>query len=515
MSADEGASSFFKAGGTLHLDAPSYVRRPTDDELFTWIKSGQFCYVLTPRQMGKSSLMIRTADRLCREGARTVIIDLSSLGTQVTTDQWYLGLIRRLAAQLELAVQPELWWHERAALGAVQRFTDFLHDVVLAEIGQPIVVFIDEIDSTLKLDFTDDFFAAIRVLYNLRANSPEYGRLTFVLLGVASPADLIADRRRTPFNVGRAVDLHEFSREDALPIERGLEALVPGHGKRILDRIFFWTNGHPYLTQRLCVDVATAPHQTWSDAEIDQAVERLFLHEEARSEDNLQFVRSNVEASSDHRQILQLYRRVLKGEAVPEDARSPHHNQLKLIGLVRAERGLLRSRNEIYRRVFNLAWVKENMPVNWPAVVTVAAVGISVVTILVAIAVFAYQSQTTRYEALKKVFLDSASVQTRVSLLTEMCKLRPKQAAEVFLSLHTSEQEAMFRPGTGPTPQAERVLSVIRCVNPTVAQQEDNPEAREAAQEAMCCKLREIGTAEAELLRIESNLECVCDDSNP
>jgi hypothetical protein len=59
------------------------------------------------------------------------------------------------------------------------------------------------------------------------------------------------------------------------------------------------------------------------------------------------------------------------------------------------------------------------------------------------------------------------------------------------------------------------VLSVIRCVNPAVAQQEDNPKAREAAQEAMCCKLREIGTAEAELLRIESNLECVCDDSNP
>ena len=58
------ATDFFVAGGTLKAEEPSYVRRPADDELFELASSGQFCYVLTPRQMGKSSLMIRTARRL-------------------------------------------------------------------------------------------------------------------------------------------------------------------------------------------------------------------------------------------------------------------------------------------------------------------------------------------------------------------------------------------------------------------------------------------------------------------
>jgi hypothetical protein len=35
----------------------------------------------------------------------------------------------------------------------------------------------------------------------MHATDPEYERLTFVLLGVASPDELIADKQRTPFNI--------------------------------------------------------------------------------------------------------------------------------------------------------------------------------------------------------------------------------------------------------------------------------------------------------------------------
>ena len=54
------SSDFFVAGGALKLDTPSYVTRPADDELLKLALGGKFCYVLTPRQMGKSSLMSRT-----------------------------------------------------------------------------------------------------------------------------------------------------------------------------------------------------------------------------------------------------------------------------------------------------------------------------------------------------------------------------------------------------------------------------------------------------------------------
>jgi hypothetical protein len=246
-------TDFFVAGGTLHADAPSYVKRPADDELFNLALSGEFCYVLTPRQMGKSSLMVRTADRLHERGISTAIIDLTSIGTDVNVEQWYLGLVTRLKFQLDLSVDPEAWWSEYASLGAVQRFTDFLHDVLLAEIEGPVVIFIDEIDATMNLDFSDDFFAAIRFAYNARASDSIYNRLTFVLLGVTTPADLIKDRSRTPFNIGQGIDLREFSQEDARVLQQGLQAACGEQGEAIFTRIFHWTNGHPYLTQKLCL----------------------------------------------------------------------------------------------------------------------------------------------------------------------------------------------------------------------------------------------------------------------
>ena len=59
---------FFVAGGTLRPQAPSYVVRPADQDLYESARYGEFCYVLTARQVGKSSLMVRTAEQLRAEG---------------------------------------------------------------------------------------------------------------------------------------------------------------------------------------------------------------------------------------------------------------------------------------------------------------------------------------------------------------------------------------------------------------------------------------------------------------
>ena len=124
MGTGKRAPDFFVAGGTLRSDAPSYVERPADDELFNLALAGTFCYVLTPRQMGKSSLMIRTARRLQAQGVHTAIVDLTSIGTKVTVEQWYLSLLNQLKRRLRLTADVETWWQAHASLGHVQRFTD-------------------------------------------------------------------------------------------------------------------------------------------------------------------------------------------------------------------------------------------------------------------------------------------------------------------------------------------------------------------------------------------------------
>lgn len=72
----------------------------------------------------------------------------------------------------------------------------FLEEVLLSSIATNIVIFFDEIDSTFSLNFSvDDFFTLIRSFCNKRADKHEYNRITFTLLGVATPSYLIKDKK--------------------------------------------------------------------------------------------------------------------------------------------------------------------------------------------------------------------------------------------------------------------------------------------------------------------------------
>jgi formylglycine-generating enzyme required for sulfatase activity len=245
-------ASIFTVGGTVQAGGGIYLARKADDELFEHCLVGNFCYVLTARQMGKSSLMVRTAERLNARDTRTVILDLTRLGTRLRSEQWYLGLVDELVEQLDLEIDYAAWWQSYAHLGNTQRLSRFLREIALEALTPAsLVIFIDEIDTTLSLPFADDFFAAIRACYNARGTDPTYRRLAFVLLGVATPGDLIRDPQRTPFNIGQRIELSDFSLMEALPLAEGFD-LPPEEARHLLGWVLEWTGGHPYLTQRLC-----------------------------------------------------------------------------------------------------------------------------------------------------------------------------------------------------------------------------------------------------------------------
>src|SRR4029450_7438082 len=80
---------FYVTGGTLRPDAPSYIERQADKDLCHGLFHGEFCYVLTSRQMGKSSLMVRTVRRLRQDNVAVAVLDLTAIGQNLTIAQWY------------------------------------------------------------------------------------------------------------------------------------------------------------------------------------------------------------------------------------------------------------------------------------------------------------------------------------------------------------------------------------------------------------------------------------------
>src|SRR3989442_3473121 len=156
-------ASFFVVGGTLRRDALSYIERAADEKLYQALKAGDICYVLTARQMGKSSLMVRTAARLRMDGLRVAVLDLTSLGQNLTAEQWYNGVLERIGQQLSFEDELEKSWQRSTHLGPMRRLMRAFSDVILPSSDRKIVIFVDEIDAVRSLPVsTDEFFAGIR-----------------------------------------------------------------------------------------------------------------------------------------------------------------------------------------------------------------------------------------------------------------------------------------------------------------------------------------------------------------
>ncbi len=363
---DAEANLIYQVGGSLPADAPSYVRRQADDELYHALKAREFCYILNCRQMGKSSLRVQIMQKLLKEGIACAAIDITAIGTQeVTPKQWYGGLIRSLVNSFEISENFHLqtWWQERELLSPVQCLVEFIEQVLLKQISHEIVIFIDEIDSLFSLKFNDDFFAVIRGFYNKRSENPDYKRLTFVLLGVATPSDLISDKNRTPFNIGRAIELTGFELDEAANLANGLTKV--GNFPALLKEVLIWTGGQPFLTQKLCKLIVQKSksllfNRRCTDAEWVETIvqNHILTNWEANDEpEHLKTIRNRIFSNEQHiRQLLGLYRQILQYGEIAVD-KSPEQMQLQLSGLVVKRQGKLKVYNRIYKSVFDRSWV--------------------------------------------------------------------------------------------------------------------------------------------------------------
>ncbi|MBC6436263.1 hypothetical protein FM036_45975, partial [Nostoc sp. HG1] len=296
------------------------------------------------------------------------------------------------------------WWRDEEDVSFLQRLSHFIEDILLVKFTTDrIIIFIDEIDSILSLDFpVDDFFALIRFCYNQRAINPEYNRISFALFGVATPSDLIADKNRTPFNIGLAIDLRGFELHEAQPLAAGLASVVSNY-QPILKQILAWTSGQPFLTQKICYLAYIATRQTTklvtipAGAEgfwVDNLVQENIINKwESQDEpEHLKTIKDRI-ISNEQRagRLLGIYQQILQStspltpdyEGGQSDCPpalgthsespfsmgatgistddSPEQIELLLSGLVVKKNGYLQVTNWIYAEVFNLEWVEKQL----------------------------------------------------------------------------------------------------------------------------------------------------------
>lgn len=355
----------YQVGGSLPLAALTYVVRQADRQLYQALRKGQYCYIFNARQMGKSSLRVQMMRRMEIDGAVCGSIDLSSIGNRQTTqEQWYTGFMYILAGSLRIRelVNTRAWWKDHLFLPPVQRLGEFVSQVVLANIRENIVVFIDEVDSVMSLGFEiDDFFIWLRTCFNQRAEWPQYQRITFVLLGVATPSQFMKDANRTPFNVGQAIRLNGFQLHEAHPLLQGFSEKI-ARPQRVLSQILAWTGGQPFLSQKVCLIIRAADvaiPEGEEAAVVEELVrQQIISHWETKDDpEHLRTVRDRILSPRTPTQpMLKIYKQLLSSESVIADD-SIAQTELQLSGLVIRQGSDLKIANRLYATVFDLAWV--------------------------------------------------------------------------------------------------------------------------------------------------------------
>jgi hypothetical protein len=196
-------------------------------------------------------------------------------------------------------------------------------------------------------------------------------------LGVALPSDLIADKNRTPFNIGRAIALSGFRLEEAQPLAQGLVGKV-SNPEKVLAEVLAWTGGQPFLTQKLCQliltleeDVSQGRESEWIEQLVDS---RLIANWETQDvPEHLKTIRDRLLGSEQRTgRLLGLYQQILqRGEIVADN--SLEQLKLQLSGLVVKRNGLLKVYNRIYEAVFNQNWVKQELALLRPYGEAIAA----------------------------------------------------------------------------------------------------------------------------------------------
>ncbi len=323
--------------GTMDPESKFYVERPGDTICQREIqRTGVTVAIKAPRQMGKSSLLVRAAAQARQAGKQVAFLDFQLLDDSTLRDpaQFFKGFCHWIADELDLDDQVEEYW--KRGLGNVQLCTKYLSRHVLKVINGPLVLVMDEVDRMLLSMFYSDFFGMLRSWHNSRRAGSEWQQLDLLLVISTEPYLLINDLDQSPFNVGEVIRLGDFSREQ-------VAELNVRHGGPFsaaeLDRLQALLNGHPYLTRQAMYRVAIGEY----------TAERLFDQAASETGPFGDHLRRHITRFADRPELARALRQIVLHHTCADDTL---FYRLNGAGLARREDNKVVSRCGLYAQFF-------------------------------------------------------------------------------------------------------------------------------------------------------------------
>lgn len=243
-------------GGPVPLLSPYYLERQADHELARALDRRESLLLIKgARQTGKTSLLARGLQQARQSGHRGVITDLQVFCDEQleTLDETLFALAESLSLQLDLEVRPRSVWD--ADRGPMLSLRYYLKRHVLGAFEEPLFWALDGLDRLFPCPFGSRVFALFRAWYNEQSLDPEsaWGRLSMAMAYSSEAHLFISDLNQSPFNVGRRLELMDFSPEETA--ELNLRYGSPLRSPAELRRLSALLGGHPYLLRQALAEL--------------------------------------------------------------------------------------------------------------------------------------------------------------------------------------------------------------------------------------------------------------------
>lgn len=235
--------------GAVPLDSPFYVERlPTKDQVYQEVrKPGALVRIKAPREMGKTSLLLRILGFAERLGYRTIRLNLEQVDQAILSDlnQFLRWLCANAAHQLQLKPGLDEYWDED--LGSKISCSAYFQDYLLERVNTPLVLALDEVNQIFEHpQVAKDFLPLLRSWYEEAKTLPIWQKLRLIVVHsteIYVPLQL----NQSPFNVGLPMQLNNFSKEEVqeLASRYGLNWTKGEEAKQLMDMV----GGHPALVQ--------------------------------------------------------------------------------------------------------------------------------------------------------------------------------------------------------------------------------------------------------------------------
>ncbi len=234
--------------GAVPLTSPFYLERtPFKAQIDREIrKPGALVRIKAPREMGKTSLLMRVLDSAKGLGYKTVSLNIEQVDAEIlgNLDRFLRWLCANVARQLQLTPMLDEYWDED--LGSKVSCTAYFQDYLLEKISTPIVLAFDEMNHIFEHpQMAQDFLPLLRSWYEEAKILPIWQKLRLIVVH-STEIYIPLQLNQSPFNVGLPIQLDTFSLTEVQQLARcyGLDWDDDGAEAR---QLMAMVGGHPSL----------------------------------------------------------------------------------------------------------------------------------------------------------------------------------------------------------------------------------------------------------------------------